>query len=302
QGQAIEVVSRRNPHVLVVLPTGGGKSAVYQAPSFSGEGGFRVVFVPYISLMEQVLSDASEKGIPHAVWSSSTSNIDVFHVKLVFVAVEQVAREPFREWLRACFDTGYLNGIVVDEAHDILLSRDYRETFCAFTYLGELGCQIVLLSATLSPSVESVLWRAVGIDAQRQSVLVIRENTARPDIQFLVSRVPEESLQTYAIRILSRHTFHSFADRGIVYCETVEDATVLSNLIQAPFYIGPMDAEARSASVSRWLSGQSRWLCATSAFAQGIDYSHVTYVLHYRVPKHITLYAQQSGRLARRDG
>lgn len=63
-----------------------------------------------------------------------------------------------------------------------------------------------------------------------------------------------------------------------------------------------MNAEARSASLSRWTSGQSRWLCATSAFAQGIDYSHVTYVLHYRVPKHITLYAQQSGRLARRDG
>ena len=159
QGEAIEVVSRRHPHALVVLPTGGGKSAVYQAPCFSGEKGFRVILVPYISLMEQALLDASEKGIPHAVWSSSNLDIDVFTVKLVFAAVEQVSKERFREWLRVSFHTGYLNGIVIDEAHDILLSRNFRETFCQFTCLGNIGCQIVLLSATISPSLEPNLWR-----------------------------------------------------------------------------------------------------------------------------------------------
>ena len=159
QGQAIEAVSRRHPHVLVVLPTGSGKSAVYQGPCFSGDHGFRVVLVPYISLMDQVLSDASEKGIPHAVWSSSTPDIDVFNVKLVFAAVEQVAKEQFQQWLHVCFDTGYLNGIIIDEAHDILLLRDYRESFCEFTYLGEVGCQIVLLFATVSLYTELTLWR-----------------------------------------------------------------------------------------------------------------------------------------------
>lgn len=159
QGQAIEVVSRRHPHVLVVLPTGGGKSAVYQAPCFSGEKGFRVVLVPYVSLMEQALLDASEKGIPHAVWSSSNLDIDVFTVKLVFAEVEQVSKERFREWLRVSFNTGFLNGIVVDEAHDIVLSQNYRETFCQFTCLGDIGCQIVLLSATIGPSLEPILWR-----------------------------------------------------------------------------------------------------------------------------------------------
>lgn len=118
----------------------------------------------------------------------------------------------------------------------------------------------------------------------------------------MVSRVPEDSLQTFTIRILDCHTFLSPLDRGIVYCETVEDATVLANLANVPLYVGPMDAEARSMSLRPWLSGRSRWLCATSAFAQGIDYGHVTYVLHYHIPKHVTLYAQQSGRLARRSG
>lgn len=141
--------------------------------------------------------------------------------------------------------------------------------------------------------------QAVGIDTQRQSTHIIRQNTTRPDIRFMVSWVPEQSLQTNAVRLLNFHAFQSSVDRGIVYCETVDDTTTLATLINAPFYVGHMDSEARSAAVCCWLSGQSRWLCATSAFAQGVDYGHVTYILHYRIPKHMMLYIQQSGRLSR---
>ncbi|KAG6374249.1 hypothetical protein JVT61DRAFT_4263 [Boletus reticuloceps] len=118
----------------------------------------------------------------------------------------------------------------------------------------------------------------------------------------MVTQTKEQTLQSCAVRLLNHHSFHSLADRGIVFCDTVDDATTLANLINAPFYVGPMDGEARSTALRRWRSGHSRWLCATSAFAQGVDYGHVTYVLHYRVPKHMTLFAQQSGRLARREG
>lgn len=159
QGQAIEVVCRRHPHILVVLRTGGGKSAVYQAPSFSKDNGFRVVIIPYISLMEQALCDASAKGIPHCVWSPSTPDMNIFRAKLIFAAVEHLPMECFREWLSSCLKAGYLNGIVIDEAHDILLSRDYRGSFFEFSSLGDIGCQIILLSATISPSMEPALWK-----------------------------------------------------------------------------------------------------------------------------------------------
>jgi hypothetical protein len=159
QGQAIEVVCRMHPHVLVVLPTGGGKSAVYQAPSFAKDSGFRVVIIPYIALMDQALSDASAKGIPHCAWSPSTLDVDIFQAKLIFAAVEYIPMELFREWLSSCFKTGYLNGIVIDEVHDVLLSRNFRNSFCEFDYLGDIGCQIILLSATISPSMEPALWK-----------------------------------------------------------------------------------------------------------------------------------------------
>ena len=159
QGQAIELVCRRHPHLLIVLRTGGGKSAVYQAPSLVKDNGFRVVIIPYISLMEQALYDASAKGVPHCVWSPSTSDVDIFRSKLIFAAVEHVPTESFREWLLFSFKAGYLNGIVVDEAHDILLSRDYRDSFYEFTCLGNIGCQVILLSATVSPSMEPALWK-----------------------------------------------------------------------------------------------------------------------------------------------
>lgn len=78
QGQAIKVVCCRHPHILIVLHTGGGKSAVYQTPSFSKESGFHVVIIPYISLMEQALCDASAKRIPHCVWLLSTPDMNIF--------------------------------------------------------------------------------------------------------------------------------------------------------------------------------------------------------------------------------
>lgn len=317
QGQAIEIVAHMHPHALVVLPTGGGKSAVYQTPCFSADSGFRVVIIPYVSLMDQALADASAKSIPHSIWSLSDCVVNPFRDKLVFAAAEHVATESFREWLHSSYRAGYLNGIVVDEAHDILLSQNYRETFCSFTCLGHVGCQIVLLSATVGPSNEAALWRvstlpikefsslalqAAGIDTQRQPIHVIRQSTARPDIQFLVTHINNDRLFEFTVRVISHHAFQSTLDRGIVFCEYVDDAKSLAEHIGAPFYIGKMDAESRSTAQNRWRSGSSKWICATSAFAQGIDYGHVTYVLHFRIPKHMTLHAQQSGRLARRDG
>ena len=159
QGQAIELVCRRHPHILVILRTGGGKSAVYQAPSFAKESGFHVVIIPYIALMDQALSDASVKGIPHCALSPSTLDVDIFQAKLIFVAIEYIPMERFHEWLSICFRARYLNGIVIDEAHEILLSQDYRNSFYELDYLGDIGCQIILLSATISPSIEPALWK-----------------------------------------------------------------------------------------------------------------------------------------------
>ncbi|KIJ09038.1 hypothetical protein PAXINDRAFT_102375 [Paxillus involutus ATCC 200175] len=280
QGLAIETVSRRHPHVLVVLRTGGGKSAVFQAPSLADKKGFRVIIIPYVSLMDQAVMDADTKGVPYTIWSPTNDNFNLFTYRVVFAAVEHFSSKAFRQWLRSCHASGYLNGIVVDEAHDILLSRDYRESFCALSYLGEIGCQIVLLTGTISPSVEGALWKAVGLDSRQQPIRVIREPTSRANIRFNVTKVLAPQLINYVSHIITHHVFRSPADRGIAFCEFVDDAKDLAARTSVPFYVGAMDREARSIAQATWTSGRSRWLCATSAFAQGIDYGHVTYVLH----------------------
>jgi hypothetical protein len=163
QGQALEVVSRRHPHALVVLRTGGGKSAIYQAPSLTDTKGFRLVVIPYISLMDQAVADANAKGIPNSSWSPVDCHVNPFTDRLVFTAIEHFGMPAFMPWLQSSHANGYLNGVVVDKAHDILLSRDYRDSFCAMGWLGELGCQVVLLSGTVSPSVELILWKVRAV-------------------------------------------------------------------------------------------------------------------------------------------
>ncbi|KIJ57793.1 hypothetical protein HYDPIDRAFT_34786 [Hydnomerulius pinastri MD-312] len=146
----------------------------------------------------------------------------------------------------------------------------------------------------IAPSIEAMLWKAVGIDIQRYDICTIREPTSRSNIRFNVTQVQEAHLIDYSSRIIEWHIFQSPVDRGLVFCDLVEDAKTIAARIIAPFYIGSMDHEVRSIAQTQWTSGHSRWLCATSAFAQGIDYGHVTHVVHIRIPKHITLHAQQS--------
>ncbi|KAH0825702.1 hypothetical protein J3R83DRAFT_10809 [Lanmaoa asiatica] len=66
--------------------------------------------------------------------------------------------------------------------------------------------------------------QAAGIDTQRQPTHVIRQSTARPNIQFLVTRINNDRLFEFTVRVISHHAFQSTLDRGIVFCEYVDDA------------------------------------------------------------------------------
>lgn len=228
QGQAIKVVCHRHPHLLIVLCTGGGKSTVYQAPSFAKESGFHLVIIPYNSLMEQALSTCQQK-------------------------VYLIALGPL------CLQTS---------------------TFFGLSWSSQL---LNILPWTIFIH---GLWEPIS----------------HLNIQFIVLSQPESSLQDFALHIINHHTFPSPPDHSIIFCEIVEDAMVLAGHIKAPLYVGHMNAQAQFQAVKIWLSGGSRWLCATLGFAQGIDYSHVSYVIRYQIPKHMTLHTQQSSWLTCHKG
>lgn len=155
QALAIELISRGCPHILVVLPTGAGKTAIYGSPGYVEKAGFRLVIIPYRSLFDQVTQEARSKGLPYAIFPSN--DIDLFRSRLVFVSLERCAENDFRTWCIANKNANLLRGIIVDEAHDIIMAANYRHSFKKLMKLTDLNVQIALLTATLSPRSEVAL-------------------------------------------------------------------------------------------------------------------------------------------------
>jgi hypothetical protein len=155
QARAVEVLSRGNPHVLIVMPTGAGKSAIYASPGYVENAGFRLVVLPYRSLLDQVVQDAKSKGLPYSTFPSP--DIDLFHSRLIFVSLERCADIEFRTWIKAVKASNLLRAIVIDEAHDILISSDYRHAFKMLLKITDLAVQVALLTGTLSPRSEVAL-------------------------------------------------------------------------------------------------------------------------------------------------
>ncbi|KAG2031213.1 hypothetical protein BDR03DRAFT_1016301 [Suillus americanus] len=93
QALAIEAMSRGCPHMLVIMPMGAGKSAIYASPSYVENAGFRLVIIPYRLLFDQVTQEARSKGIPYAVFPSN--DIDLFRSCIVFVSLERCTQNDF---------------------------------------------------------------------------------------------------------------------------------------------------------------------------------------------------------------
>jgi hypothetical protein len=172
QALAIEVISRGYPHALIVMPTGAGKTAIYSSPGYIEKAGFRLVIIPYRSLLDQVLQDARSKGLPHSVYPSQT--VDIFHSRLIFVALEHCADNDFRTWCKAAKDAKLLRSIVIDEAHDILMAADYRYAFKKLLKLTDLNVQIILMTGTLSPRSEITLLQVSILICRGRTILNLR--------------------------------------------------------------------------------------------------------------------------------
>ncbi|KAG1763535.1 P-loop containing nucleoside triphosphate hydrolase protein [Suillus occidentalis] len=275
QALAIEVISRGTPHALIVMPTGAGKTAIYTSPSYIEKSGFRLIIIPYRSLLDQVVQDACSRGLPHSVYPSQT--VDIFRSRLIFVALEHCADNNFCTWCKAAKDVKLLRSIVIDEAHDILMAADYRYAFKKLLRLTDLNVQIILMTGTLSPRSEITLLQALQMDPL--SVRRIQVPTHCPEIQYRVTQTDRETLDDNVLHAALSHVLQSH-ERSIIFVLTTTCCETLADLTGFPKYHGQLTHEERLQAMITWKSGKSQWIIGTLAMAQGIDVCHVCVVIN----------------------
>ena len=288
--------------VLAVLPTGGGKSAIYELAGLL-RAGPTVVVSPLIALQDDQLAHLTAAGLSAIVLNSHQSpgaRADALLAScepdaFVFVSPEQLSNAQTREALRRAHPGLF----VVDEAH--LISQwghDFRTDYLRLGAQADaLGAPVRLaLTATAAPPVRNEICRRLGL---RDPEVVIG-NFDRPHIELSVHHVGSVSEKH---REIERAAFE-VAGPGIVYAATHAGAQAAHDVLAAAgervtLYHAGLSPRARHEAMTAFLDGSARIVAATVAFGMGIDKRDVRWVLHADPPVSLDAYYQELGRAGR---
>jgi ATP-dependent DNA helicase RecQ len=294
--------------VLVVMPTGSGKSLCYQLPALLRDD-LTIVVSPLVSLMQDQVDALRARGLGAHValvnaQQSPGANAEAVaraadgDLRLLYVAPERFSSPSFVRQMK----NARVGLFVVDEAHCVSqwghdFRPDYFRLADAARYLA--ADAIVASTATATPRVAADVVRRLGL----REPLRVATGFDRPNLSFAVARPTPHEKQLLLIETLREPD----ALPAIVYAGTragaEEIATMLSQELgeeALPYHAG-LDRERRAAVQRRFLGDETRVIVATNAFGMGVDKPNVRTVLHASVPASLEAYYQEAGR-AGRDG
>ncbi|MGO4121453.1 RecQ family ATP-dependent DNA helicase [Arthrobacter sp. YAF16] len=301
--------------VLAVMPTGYGKSAIYQVPALLLHRQLKrptVVVSPLISLQEDQLDGlAAVLGPDHAVAVNSSHSaaeqesawqaMEHGEAAFLFLAPEQLAKTSTVERLAGL----NIALFVVDEAHCVSTwGHDFRPDYLGVGEVRErLGNPTTAaLTATAAPPVrEEILDRLRMTDP-----LVLVRGFDRPNISLDVIRHHEDKEKRRAVVRQAAESVRELQGPGLVYAAKRKDtekyaAKLAQKGLQAAAYHAGRSAAERDEVHRQFLAGDLDVVVATTAFGMGIDKPDVRFVLHADIPESLDSYYQQFGR-AGRDG
>jgi ATP-dependent DNA helicase RecQ len=289
---------------LVIMPTGAGKSLVYQLPALLLPG-LTVVVSPLIALMKDQTDKLEEIGVDaRTINSSLTAREKVEEVlavgqgegKILYVTPERFRDRDFFELLL----NRTVSLFIVDEAHCVSQwGHDFRPDYMMLGSIAErLGRPPILaLTATAPPEVQE----DIAAQLRMRTPFRIIGELVRPNLTLEVIPTVNEELKDATLERLIREV----EGTGIVYTATVKDAEriyeALSDRWPLALYHGRRTSRQRKEAQDAWTAGEVKAVIATNAFGLGIDKADIRFVYHYHMPGSLEAYYQEAGR-AGRDG
>ncbi len=287
--------------LMVVMPTGGGKSMCFQLPSLILPG-LTLVISPLIALMKDQVDALRANGIAAGYFNSSQDSLDqqetlkkitAGKLQLLYVAPESISL------LSNHLPSHQVSLIAVDEAHCISTwGHDFRPAYTQLSYLKQSypDAGLIALTATADRATRADIKTQLAINHAQEYIA----SFDRPNIMLEVR--PGNNRMIQISRFLNKYKDES----GIIYCLSRKSCENIAARLKAlgydaAAYHAGLENRFRESVQEQFIKDEIKIVVATIAFGMGIDKSNVRFVIHYNMPKNIEGYYQEIGR-AGRDG
>jgi ATP-dependent DNA helicase RecQ len=291
--------------MMIVMPTGGGKSLCFQLPALL-KPGLTVVVSPLIALMQDQVEALQDNGIGATFLNSTLSSQETRSretailegkIKLLYVAPERLLGERFLPFLDIVASKLGISAFAIDEAHCVSeWGHDFRPEYRQMQRVRDRYPDIPIMGLT-----------ATATERVRQDI--IQQLTLRnPYIHVASFNRPN---LYYEVRHKTKHSFAEVLQiiqkkggSGIIYCLSRKKVDEVAYKLQQsgiqalPYHAGMNDVD-RATNQTRFIRDDVQVMVATIAFGMGINKPDVRFVIHYDLPKNLEGYYQESGRAGR---
>jgi superfamily II DNA helicase RecQ len=290
----IAIVSGQGP-LVIILPTGGGKSLLFQLPATLPGAGVTVVVVPFRALLGDLMKRCEDLEINCVHWTPEQQQ----RASVMLVVAEAAVSDTFLTFLSDLQVARKLDRIVIDECHVILTAIKYRRRILDLDRLRMIPCQFVLLTGTLPLYMEQEIQSAMLLGSKGDGLRYVRSRVDKPNVAYRVDVCVQGQLRSRICGLIGVARRELSANqRIVVFCGSRGVCEEMARLLQCQPYHAKWSS--KDDSLASWINGKEQVIVATSALGAGVDVSGIVVVIHIDRPYSLIDFVQEVGRGGRK--